>query len=83
MKLHFDSNQAYQIEAIKSITDIFERQPLNSGDFEFSISPIGALLSENGFGNKLTLNEEQIWENIKAIQQRNGVLPLQMERGWG
>lgn len=58
MKLHFDSNQEYQIEAIKSITDLFEGQPLTGGDFEFSISTTGSFLSENGFGNKLTLSEE-------------------------
>lgn len=73
MKLHFDSNQEYQLEAIKSITDIFEGQPLSSGDFEFSINAAGALLSENGFGNNLQLTEEQIVENVKAIQKRNGI----------
>jgi hypothetical protein len=31
MKLHFDANQQYQIDAIKSITDIFEGQPMNKG----------------------------------------------------
>jgi type III restriction enzyme len=73
MKLHFDSNQEYQWDAVKSITDIFEGQPLSSGDFEFSIISTGALLSENGFGNKLTLNEDQVWENIQTIQQRNEI----------
>jgi type III restriction enzyme len=73
MKLHFDSNQEYQIDAIKAITGIFEGQPLSNGDFEFAIKSTGALLSENGFGNNLTLNEYQVWENIKAIQQRNEI----------
>ncbi len=73
MKLHFDSNQEYQIEAIKSVTDIFEGQPLSRGDFEFSITVTGSLLSENGFGNKLTLSEEQVWNNIKTIQGRNEI----------
>ncbi|MBI5371274.1 MAG: DEAD/DEAH box helicase family protein [Sphingobacteriales bacterium] len=73
MKLHFDSNQQYQLDAIKSITDIFEGQPLNGGDFEFSIYQAGALHSENGFGNRLTVSEEQIWENVKTIQQANEI----------
>ena len=73
MKLHFDSNQEYQWDAIKSITGIFEGQPLSTGDFEFSMIATGTLLSENGFGNKLTLNEDQVWENIKTIQQRNEI----------
>ncbi len=73
MKLHFDSNQEYQWEAIKSITDVFEGQPLNTGDFEFSITETGTLLSENGFGNKLSLTEHQIWKNIESIQHRNQI----------
>lgn len=79
MKLHFDSNQEYQLDAIKSITDIFEGQPLSSGDFEFSMTSSGALLSENGFGNRLALTEEQIWENIKTIQQRNEIKDIKEE----
>ena len=45
---------------------------MSGGDFEFSLFVTGALLSENGVGNRLTLTEEQIWENVKRIQQRNG-----------
>ena len=73
MKLHFDSNQEYQIEAIRAVTDIFEGQPLSGGDFEFSLADTGSLLSENGVGNRLTLTEEQIWENVKRIQQRHEI----------
>jgi type III restriction enzyme len=73
LKLHFDSNQQYQLDAIKSITDIFEGQVLNNGDFEFSLNQPGALHSENGFGNRLTLSAEQIWENVKKIQAVNEI----------
>jgi type III restriction enzyme len=73
MKLHFDSNQEYQIEAIKAVADIFEGQPLSGGDFEFSLSATGALLSENGVGNRLTLTEEQILENVRWVQERNEI----------
>ncbi|MBU1298039.1 MAG: DEAD/DEAH box helicase family protein, partial [Bacteroidetes bacterium] len=73
MKLHFDSKQEFQLEAISAITGIFKGQQLSSGDFEFSVNETGALLTENGFGNKLTLTEEQILENVKSIQQRNGL----------
>jgi len=38
MKLHFDPNQQFQIDAIQSIIDIFEGQPLNRGDFDFSLN---------------------------------------------
>ncbi|MCL4474967.1 MAG: DEAD/DEAH box helicase family protein [Nitrospirae bacterium] len=73
MKLHFDSNQEYQIEAIRAVTDIFEGQPLSGGDFEFSLTETGAMLSENGVGNRLTLTDEQIWENVGRIQERNDI----------
>lgn len=93
MKLHFDSNQPYQNDAIKSITDIFEGQPLSGGDFEFSILHAGALHSVNGFGNNLSISEEQIWENVKNIQQTNEIkndaemqgmhFTIEMETGTG
>ena len=72
MKLHFDSKQEFQIEAIKAITDIFEGQPLNSGDFEFAISQQGSMLTENGVGNKIDFTDlDQLTENIQQIQKRN------------
>src|SRR3989338_4496233 len=73
MKLHFDSNQEYQIEAISAVTDLFEGQPLSGGDFEFSLNETGVLLTENGVGNKLTVTDDQIWENVKRIQHRNKI----------
>lgn len=70
MKLHFDSKQEFQLEAVKAITDIFEGQPLNNGDFEFSIGQSGVLLTENGFGNNLNFYRlDQLAENIQRIQQ--------------
>jgi len=75
MKLHFDSNQEYQWDAIKSITDIFVPPfgGMSRGDFEFHETEAGVLFSENGFGNNLTLSVEQILENVKSIQQRNEI----------
>lgn len=76
MKFHFDSNQEYQIEAIRAVTDVFEGQPLSGRDFEFSLTETGALLSENGVGNRLALTEEQIWENVISIQLTKTISPL-------
>jgi type III restriction enzyme len=67
MKLHFDSNQEYQLEAIKSVTDLFEGQPLNGGDFEFTLTQSEQLLTENGFGNHLKLSEDQLLTNVKEF----------------
>jgi len=74
MKLHFDSKQQFQLEAVKAITDIFEGQSLSSGDFEFSITQPGALLTENGFGNKIDFSHlDQLTENIQRVQKNNGL----------
>lgn len=76
MKFHFDSNQAYQQEAVKAITDLFEGQPLNASDFSFS-SPFGVMnYKEDGFGNNLVLNQAQIRENLKQVQLRNEITNL-------
>ena len=71
MKLHFDPNQQFQLDAINSIVELFEGQPLNHGDFDFSITHAGYLFQEGGIGNRLTLSEEQILENLKSIQKKN------------
>ncbi|MFA4839642.1 MAG: DEAD/DEAH box helicase family protein, partial [Candidatus Neomarinimicrobiota bacterium] len=75
------------MEAVKAITDIFEGQPLSSGDFEFSIGQSGALLTENGFGNKIIFSHlEQLTENIQHIQKRNDLKVLTedeiISNGW-
>lgn len=72
MKLHFDSKQEFQSEAVKAVTDIFEGEPLNNSDFQFSISQPGSLLTEYGIGNKLYFSDtDQISDNIRKIQERN------------
>ncbi len=71
MKLHFDPNQQFQHDAINSIVGIFEGQPLNHGDFSFSISTGNSLFQDGGVGNQLQINEEQILENIQGIQKKN------------
>ena len=75
MKLHFDSNQAYQLHAIQSVVDVFEGQPLSTGEFEFSLGGAQTSLhfSEYGVGNAIRLTEQEILENVRKIQQRNGL----------
>ena len=95
MKFLFDSNQDYQIQAINSVLDLFEGQPLNKGQFEFSLSGRDANLTvtEAGVGNFVSLTDEAILENVVAIQERNGLTPsttldgrnfsIEMETGTG
>jgi len=73
LKLHFDPNQQYQIDAIRSITDIFEGQPLNLGEFGFSLNPERFLFQEGGIGNRLLITEEQILKNVREIQRKNEI----------
>ncbi len=74
MKLQFDKNQGYQLEAIQSIIDLFEGQHLNKSDFEFSISDTGRgsiQFSESGVGNKLILSEGDLLANLVRVQTTN------------
>ena len=78
LKLHFDPNQSYQIDAIKSITDIFEGQSLNKGDFEFSLASANTLIyNEFGVANRISLSEEQILKNLQGVQKANELIPSQ------
>lgn len=83
MKLQFDSQQDFQLAAIRAAVDVFEGQPLRQGDYEISFGIEGAsiALTEKGVGNRLVLSEEQLLQNIRAVQGKNGVAPSeQLER---
>lgn len=69
MKLKFEPKQEYQLEAIQSIIDLFEGQPLNKGDFEFSLTENN--LDYAGVANHLLLSDEQLSENLLKVQERN------------
>lgn len=76
MKLQFDKNQQYQLDAIQAVIDLFEGQDLNTSDFEFSLSDnaTGSLqFTEAGVGNRLTIAPEQILENLHKIQYQNEI----------
>ena len=73
MKLTFDSNLPYQQDAIKSITDLFEGQPLEDSIMEFNLKEEGTLDLVNGVGNNLILSEEQILKNLQSVQEQNEI----------
>jgi type III restriction enzyme len=77
MKLHFDPNQEYQLQAIRAVTDLFEGQPLRGGDFEFSLQSPGALHKELGVGNRLNIKPDEMERNVIAIQKANDIIPTQ------
>jgi type III restriction enzyme len=78
MKLKFDANQQYQLDAVDAVVDIFEGQPLEGGDFEMKVSqPQGQMQIDGSIviGNDLCLSNEDILSNVRKIQERNN-LPL-------
>lgn len=93
MRLTFESNLQFQQDAIKSITDLFEGQPLEDSIMEYDLKEEGALNLINGVANKLVLSEEQILTNLQSIQTNNEVdktteldgmhFSIEMETGTG
>ena len=73
MKLTFEADLQFQQDAIKSITDVFEGQPLEDAVQEFDLGEKDVLNLINGVGNKLILSEEQILANLQSIQQANDI----------
>ena len=77
MKIKFEENLDYQLEAINSITGIFAGQEVNKTLFtvekESNQLKLGAVENELGIGNGLLLFPEEIIENLNKIQTRNGV----------
>ncbi len=93
MKLTFDSNLQYQQDAIKSITDLFEGQPLEDSILEFNLKEEGIFDLINGVSNNLILSEEQILKNLQSVQAQNEIeqskeldgmhFSIEMETGTG
>ncbi len=78
MKLQFDKNQSYQLDAIQSIIDLFEGQHLGNSDFEFSFSDTGKgslQFTEAGVGNNLALSEGELLTNLVKVQTNNQFRP--------
>jgi type III restriction enzyme len=68
MKLTFESNLNYQQEAIKSITDLFEGQPLEDSVLEFNLKEEGTLNLINGVSNNLILSENKSLQIFKTFK---------------
>jgi type III restriction enzyme len=94
VKIRFDSQQQYQIDAVNAVIDVFEGQPMANGQFELGPGAAsGELLGELGFGNRFMLPEEKTLENVRGVQERNEIEPskkldgmnfsVEMETGTG
>ena len=98
MKLHFEPDLDFQLQAIEAVCDLFRGQEVCRSEFTVTPSPSaarGRLFAENdlGIGNRLTLLDEEILSNLNRVQARNGVPPsdslasgdftVEMETGTG
>lgn len=83
MKIKYDSNQPFQLQAISAITDVFEGQPDDVDMFDAVIKTQAVSGIQTGFfneigaiGNNLLLDEDSILENVRHIQDENGIQPV-------
>lgn len=99
MKLHFEPNLDYQLQAVEAVCDLFRGQEICRTEFTVTrdITDPQTRLSfaENdlGVGNRLTLLDEELLKNLGDIQLRNGLPPsggltsvdftVEMETGTG
>ncbi|WP_435103787.1 type III restriction-modification system endonuclease [Arhodomonas sp. AD133] len=101
MKIQFDADLDYQREAINAVADVFEGQEVCQTNF--TVAPLrgepqmamsfGQESGDLGVGNRLRLLEEDILDNVRDIQLRNGLAPsteldsldftVEMETGTG
>lgn len=74
MKLHFDSQQSYQLDAIHAVVDLFAGQPAAAGISEWQTNAFEPeLLDSLGTANALALSDERLLQNLRAVQERNGL----------
>ena len=101
MKIKFDPSQAHQRRGWEAACGVFEGQELNKTVFSMpSIKPVGGLdeimtsnQTDKGYGNRLKILDEEILENVRNIQLKNGIkqsdklngrnLTIEMETGTG
>ena len=99
MKLHFEPNLDYQHAAIESVCDLFRGQEICRTEFTVTRDTadtqqrMGFAENDIGIGNRLTLLDDELLENLNDIQLRNGLPPsaslasgdftVEMETGTG
>lgn len=78
MKLQFDSDLDFQLDAVNAVADLFEGQETLRSQFsvaalddQYELDPT----SDLGYGNRLKLLPEEILANLNNVQLRNGLEP--------
>lgn len=76
MKLQFDANQDYQLEAIQAVVALFEGQPDASQISVARDDELSSLkLTETGVANQRVITDEQWLANLNAVQKVHGIEP--------
>lgn len=94
MKLQFQSDLSYQLQAIDSVVNIFQGQPIRQSNFTVSYGEdAGLIQTALGIGNRLELTPEEILKNVQGVQIKNGLprsenlkgmnFTIEMETGTG
>ena len=97
MKLHFEPDLDYQLQAIESVCGLFHGQETCRTEFtvtrDAAAGQMSLLENDLGIGNWLTLLDEELLANLHAIQLRHGLAPsvslasgdftVEMETGTG
>ena len=96
MKLQFDPRQEYQLDAVKAVVDLFAGQTALGGGFRLEkVFPEDRYLLNTAFvvGNNLSITQDEILKNLRAVQKENGLavsekmeglnFSIEMETGTG
>ncbi len=95
MKLHFDPNLDYQLQAIEAVCDLFRGQEVCRTEFTVTMPSLSFNKNDTGYGigNRLTLLDDELLKNLNAVQLRSGLAPscvltsgdftVEMETGTG
>lgn len=80
MKIQFDSALNYQQDAIEAIVDVFQGQEKCESNFtvyspKYLEEQGNLAYNDIGYGNRMTLNEGKLLENIQSIQLASGLKP--------
>lgn len=79
MKLQFDPNQQFQLDAVAAVAGLFDGQPQGASEYSvIDLGSAGGLLSghaqtELGVGNQLLLDVDELRKNMRAVQARNDI----------
>ena len=80
MKLNFEPNLDFQLQAVEAVCDLFRGQEVCRTEFTVTRDPAETQArltfaeTDLGIGNRLVLPDKEILENLKAVQLRSGLL---------